>query len=365
MTIAARNLLEEDLAQACGAGVIDEDTRERLSAFLADRRISAAPPRSAQARFDLTHVLWYAGALVIMGAMGLFTTEAFNLLGGGALAAIAMTYAAVFVLLGRMSWRRGLIVPGGLMVTVAVAMVPLAVFGLQEAFDPAWKLSGQGDPGQYRRFFEYVHGSWLLMEVATVAAALVALRFFPFPFILFVGTVALWFMSMDIAAYFFVSGGDDWQTRREVSRAFGLLMILVGWAVDLGRSRTADYGFWLHLFGAAALWGGLTFSPASTEVAAAVYCLINVAFVLLSVYLGRRVYAVFGAAGIATYLGHLAWSVFNDAILFSFALSAVGLAIIGLGLMYHRHKPAFAAWLDAHLPDALRALRPARAVGAG
>jgi hypothetical protein len=358
-----RNLSDEDLVAACQAGVIDDTTRVRLSAFLAVRR--APSPHSPSVRFDLTHVLWYAGALIVMSAMGVFTTGAFNLLGGRGLAAIAVVYAVVFVLLGRMSWRRGLIVPGGLMVTVAVAMVPLAIFGLQTALDPAWRLGGQGDPGEYRRFFEYVHGSWVLMEIGTVAAALVALRFFPFPFILFVGTVALWFMSMDVAVYFFANGGDDWETRREVSRAFGLAMILVGWAVDLGRSRGADYGFWLHLFGATALWGGLTSSPSSTEVAAAFYCLINIGFVLLSVYLGRRVYAVFGAAGIAAYLGHLAWNVFNDALLFSFALSLVGLAVIGLGLLYHRQRAAFAAWLDAHLPDALRALRPARALGAG
>ena len=86
---------------------------------------------------------------------------------------------------------------------------------------------------------------------------------------------------------------------------------------------------------------------------------------LVSIYLRRRIYAVFGAAGIATYLGHLAWTVFKDALLFSFALSLVGLAVIGLGLLYHRQRGAFAAWLDAHLPAALRALRPARAIGAG
>jgi AhpC/TSA family len=42
----------------------------------------------------------------------------------------------------------------------------------------------------------------------------------------------------------------------------------------------------------------------------------------------RRVYAVFGALGISIYLGHLADVVFKDSLLFPFALSLIGIAII-------------------------------------
>ncbi|MBP0651784.1 hypothetical protein J8J40_32460, partial [Mycobacterium tuberculosis] len=81
-------------------------------------------------------------------------------------------------------------------------------------------------------------------------------------------------------------------------------MIALAWARDLGFRRRADFGFWLHLFGAMTFWGALTAGRAGSEVTAAAYCAVNVALLLVSVYLGRRVFAVFGTIGIAFYLGH-------------------------------------------------------------
>ena len=48
-------------------------------------------------------------------------------------------------------------------------------------------------------------------------------------------------------------------------------------------------------------------------------------------FLGRRVYAVFGVIGIALYLGDLADKVFRDSLLFPFALSLIGVAVIAAG----------------------------------
>ncbi len=72
----------------------------------------------------------------------------------------------------------------------------------------------------------------------------------------------------------------------------------------------------------------------------------------------RRAYAVFGTFGITFYLGHLADVVFKDSLLFPFALSMIGVAVIAAGLLYHRKQDAIAAWLSAHLPEAVLRLRP-------
>jgi hypothetical protein len=82
---------------------------------------------------------------------------------------------------------------------------------------------------------------------------------------------------------------------------------------------------------------------------------------MVAVFMGRRVYAVFGTLGIAFYLGHLADKVFKDSLLFPFALSLIGVAVIALGLYYHRNQAAIAAWMEARLPPALKALRPPHA----
>jgi hypothetical protein len=353
---------EADLAAATAAGIISEDTRLTLVAFSRGRAATPAPtPASAPPRFDAVHLLYYAGALIVMAAMGLFSTTAFNALGGWALAGIAVAYAAGFIALGRALWRNPETrTPGGLAITIAVSMAPLAVYGVQDALS-LWALADK--PGVYRDFFPLMNASWVYMELATIAAAALALRFFPFPFILFVGCVALWFLSMDLPLLIMRQAPSqwdvNWEFRRDVSLTFGLAMMAVAWFVDIRWARLGDFGFWLHLFGALTFWGALCLGSGD-EIGNAVYCAINVALVAFAIFVDRRIYAVLGALGIAGYLGHLAFDLFKDVLVFTFALSAIGLAIIFAGIWLQRHMAAISAFINAATPPALRALRPAR-----
>ncbi|WP_036260765.1 hypothetical protein [Methylocapsa aurea] len=355
---------DDDLIAARDAGILNENDCKALIAYLRGRKkglpqsemAAVAPP--APVRFDLTHVLWYAGALIVITAMGLFTNEAFNRMGGKALTATAIVYAGVFIALGDYLWRKkGLRTPGGLAVAIAVAMTPMAVYGVQDQLG-LWS-EALGSPGEYRGFFPYINASWLYMELATIVAAILALRFYPFPFITMIAAVALWFMSMDLAAWFARADVGDFELRRQVSLWFGLAVMASGWIVDLKWRTRGNFAFWLHLAGAAAFWGGLSFSKGASEWQGALYCLINIGLVIFAVFIGRRIYAIFGALGIAIYLGHLADDIFKDALLFSFALSAIGLLTIGLGIAFHQNHAAIGRGIDARLPRALRALRPA------
>ena len=349
---------ETDLRAAAAAGALDTAHLARLLDFLHQR--SASLPVTTQApppQFDVAHLLWYAGALIVMTAMGLFSTLAFSQMGGEALAVTALIYAAAFAAAGHYLWyRKGLRTPGGLLIAIAVSMAPLAVYGVQDALD----LWGQfGKPGTVQGFYVWIKGSWIFMEVAAILAAVIALHFYPFPFIVVIAGVALWFMSMDLAPW--IAGADhaDWETRRRVSLWFGVGTLVIAWVVDW--LRRGDFAFWLHLFGMLAFWGAVTSTSGGTMIDKALYCAMNVVLLFLSVFLGRKVYAVFGVIGIAIYLGDLANKVFRDSLLFPFALSAIGVAVIAAGLFYYRRQEAIAAWLETNLPDALKRLRPEHA----
>jgi hypothetical protein len=132
---------------------------------------------SGRSRFDLSNVAYCFGALVVNSAMGWFMSEAPG--SGVGIFSIALAYAGVFVVAGWALRGRGLRVPGGLLATLAVCMVPLAVYG----FERGTGMWMQADPGQYEEFFDWIRGGWFVMAAATVAAALVALRFFRFPFL--------------------------------------------------------------------------------------------------------------------------------------------------------------------------------------
>jgi hypothetical protein len=340
-----------DLRAAAEAGIITPAQLDSLLAFLgAEPR--ARPPQPDRPRFDVVHVLWYAGALIVMAAMGLFSTLAFSRMGGLALTATALVYGALAALAGHYLWTvQKLRTPGGLLIAVAVSMAPLAVYGIQDAL-------GFDRPDAMRGFL-WGKGNWVFMETAAIAASAVALRFYRFPFLTFIMALALWFLSMDLAQW--IAGKPhDWETARQMSIWFGLGVIVAAMLVN-ARQRSGDFAYWLYLFGVIAFWGGITAAADGGALERTLYCAMNVAFLFIAVFLGRQAFAVFGAIGIAIYLGDLANRVFKDSMLFPFALSLIGIAIIALGLWYYRRQDAINAWFDGALPAPLRRLRPREA----
>jgi hypothetical protein len=351
---------------AATSGIITSDQAKHLETFFG----GAAPQGAASAgspvpgtavgamaasRFDLVHMLWYAGALIIIGSMSLFSTLAFNQMGTKALLATAIIYGGLFLAAGHHLWhRRGLTTPGGLLITVAVSMVPLAVFCVQDI--TGWWLTDKS-LGHYKDFYIWIKGGYLPMEIATIIVSVLALRRYPYPFILFITAFVIWFMSMDVADW--LSGGDrSWALRKKVSLAFGLALIPIAWLVDL-RHPKRDFGFWLHLVAAVTFWGGLTMQDSNSEIGKFIYAMINVGLLCFAVFLRRQVYAVFGTVGIMIYLGHLANKVFKDSLLFPFALTLLGIAIIGLGLLYLRNAARIETAVTRALPNWLMKLRPA------
>jgi len=341
-----------DLQAASDAGIISAGQLETLLAFLQARGTASPSPK-----FDVVHMLWYAGALIVIGAMGLFSTLAFSQMGGGALTTTALVYAVLFASAGHYLWTaKNLRTPGGLLIAVAVSMAPLAVYGIQDTLG-LW--SQFGKPGTLHGPL-WSKGSWLPMELATIAASALALRFYRFPFITFIMAGALWCLSIDIVPWITGSRPNDFETARIVSIWFGLAMLVTAVMVNT-RQRSGDFAFWLYLFGMLAFWGGISATSGGTALQKALYCAMNVGFLFLAIFLGRRVFAVFGALGIAMYLSDLAAAVFKDSLLFPFALSLIGIAIIAFGLYYHRRQAAIAAWMDARMPEMLKRLRPANA----
>jgi energy-converting hydrogenase Eha subunit A len=337
-----------DLEPAVKGGILTAEQADRLVEFLA----AGDTPR-----FSFVHVLYYLGGMIAIGAMTLFMTLGWNSLGGWGGCATALLYGVLALLLTH--WfleKKRLPVPAGIMATLAVAMVPLAIFAAQMA------LGHWGDDKPYRDYHKYIDGRWIMMELGTFALGAALLWRYRFPFMLMPIAVTLWYMNMDIVPMLFGTDYWDWELRKAVSVWFGLAMLLFAFWVDLRSRFSRDYAFWLYLFGVLTFWCGLSLMNSGSELAKAAYCGINVAMVLIGAILGRRVFAVFGGLGIAGYLGDLSWSLFKDSLVFPFALSALGLAIIWIGVLWQRNEARWAASLRGFVPNALRELIEARAV---
>jgi hypothetical protein len=285
--------------------------------------------------------------------MGWLMTLGFERMGPWAVFVIAVVYAIAFVGCGAKLLRSAdLQIPGGLLYTMAVSMTPLAIWGLEKGTG-FWP---DRDPGNYRDFFPFIRSSWIWMEAGTVLAALGALRKVKFSFLVAPAAVALWFMSMDLAAY--LSRQHQWELAlgQRVSIAFGLAMLLLAYLID-HRTRE-DFAFWFYLFGMTALWAALSSMDSGSQWRRFLYCLLNLGFIVLGVLLRRRIFLVYGAIGVNAYLVRLAWSVFKDSLIFPFVLTVLGLALIALTVKYQRNRQAIDARLESLIPEWVRELLP-------
>ena len=346
------NVSQDELRRAAATSGLSPQQTDLLWETLRSNSTNEGKPK-----FDVANVAYYLGALIVIGAMGWFMNKAWEQLGGLGLFAVATGYAAGFIWAGRTLWdKHALRIPGGLLFTMAVCMVPLATYGIERwlGFWPA------SDPGSYTNFHPLINGSWLIMEAATIVAGAIALRFWRFPFVTAPIAYALWYMSMDLADWI---GGHQmtWNEKAMISTVFGAVMIAAAYLVDL-QGKSDDFAFWGYVFGLMSFWGGLSAMDSNSELGKLVYCLINIALIFCSLVLRRRTFIIFGALGLFGYLSHLAYRVFQDSILFPVVLSFAGLAIIYVGFQYQRRRVEIERSFRARIAPHIRGFIPARAL---
>ena len=317
---------EQKLRQAVAEGIITPDQANKLRELWRED-VAPTPAPTEEPGTRMSRFLYYLGAMIVIGAMSWLMNTAWDAFRGFGLFGIAAGYAAVFCWLARY-FRPKSTVLSGLFVVMAVCMTPLGVFGLQAGLN-VWPYE---NPGAYKDFYRYIRGGWFAMEVATLVAGLVSLRYSRIPLAMMPIAFTLWFMSMDIAPI--LAGGDfNWTVRKQVSIVFGLAMLAAALAVE--RRQQIDYAKWLYIFGAMTFWGGLSLLRSDSELSKFIYCLINVAMMFCGVLLDRKVFLVFGGVGFFGYLGYLSWRVFRHSIAFPFALTVLGLSLVYLGWIYH------------------------------
>lgn len=317
-------ITRKDLDDAVNKKILSAEQAENLHLYL--KSLPSAGPR-----FDFTHVLYYLGGLLAIGAMTLFMNLGWESFGGWGMFFISLAYAGIGLKLTQIFQSKGYPVPAGICATFAVSLTPLAIYGLQQALG-IWP-----DGSTYQEYHRYIKWQWLYMEFGTLIVGVIVVWRYKYPFLIMPIAVTLWYMSMDIALM--IAGGrSDYELRALVSMYFGLLIVLLAFWVDFRAKGKADYAFWLYIFGVMAFWGGMTAQYSDSEIAKLIYFCINIFMIGFGVLITRRVFVIFGAIGSCFYLGHLAYDLFKDSWLFPIVLTAVGLFIIYLGVLWQKNE---------------------------
>jgi hypothetical protein len=257
--------------------------------------------------------LVYLGGLTILAAVGsLLEAQAGDYAAGGfagwAFLIFLATTLAAFV--ARARERR---VTAGLLALSSVASFVTFLGALLEWF--GW-LTDLGDSP-----LDGFRVSRLVLELAVVAAAVVALRVFRFPLLVFPVVAAGWLFVTDV-----LSNGGNWSA--VVSLLVGLALLAYAVAVD-GRGAR-PYGLWIHVGAGLAIGGALLWLFHDGDWDWILIAIGGVLYVAVGERLSRPSWAVLGAWGILQTAAHFAvkWSdasayIFSAFYLFPFVLGDV------------------------------------------
>lgn len=343
----------EDLDRAVEMDILSSAQAKSLWSFLKSQNKDIPS-------FEMTHILYYFGGMIAIGAMSLFMTLGWERFGGFGLFVICVIYAVLLLIFTEVLLTRQLLIPAGILATLVVILVPLAVYGLQTSFG-YWD-----NDTSYRNYHRYIDWRWMIMELSTLVIGAFMVCRYRLPFLVMPVAVTLWYMSMDVAPLFIELFGwgkakdyllnSYWALKQNISLWFGLWMIAVAFIVDIRNKTSKDFSFWLYLWGVLAFWGALTLMHSDSELNKFFYCCINVMMIFIGAMISRKVFVVFGGLGVAFYLEHLSYVVFKDSVLFPFALTAIGLFIVSMGICWQRHEERINRALQQFLPSSLQAV---------
>lgn len=331
------------LNDAVAQELLTAQQAEQLWLFLSSR--PAYTPR-----FQITNILYYMGGLIAIGAMTLLMNLGWERFGGWGLLVLACLYAVAGIALTE--WLLHRIkqpVAAGNTAALVVVMAPLGIYGLQVAM--GWWPEGM----VYREYHLLIDWRWVFMELGTLICGAVMLWRYRLPFLVMPIAATLWYMSMDVAALVWGHQQMSWQAREMVSLGFGLGMLGLALWVDIRSRFTQDFAYWLYGFGAIVFWGALT-SMKSQGLSQFSYLCINLLLIASGAVLRRSILVTLGGLGVTIYLFYLTSRVFANSLAFPFVLTAIGLSIIGAGILWQRHETAISESLRARLPKVIREL---------
>ena len=166
---ASRGVSEGALREALRRGVISAEQLDKLLA------LANAPSRDAERReVSVAQVLYWAGTLAVLFALGYFLEDRWKSLKAGGVLAVATLYATSFVLSASFLTRLGYRLAGSLFALLAVGMAPIAMWALESLFG-LWQAQVTPFVGPSTTDL-YATIRWLPLELSAALAGLAALR---------------------------------------------------------------------------------------------------------------------------------------------------------------------------------------------
>ena len=320
------------LEKAVKQGILQQAQVAPLLAFLGEQN---------QTRIKATNVIYYVGGSLAIVALTLLLGLSWDRSSGLGLMVAALSslaLSAVFMIRLRKLQHH---VPARLFGCLVISLVPIAIYGAQEAIGvwPTGAYPGSGHPDTFPALI-------LGLEIPTLLVALLLLFFCRYPLFMLPIVLVLWSMAIDIVPGNFFT----------VTLWFGLAIAFLAVWIDAATRHTKDYAFWFYNIGVFCFWGGLTVFLLDGVISELFACIVSLLLMATGVVLNRRVFIVAGGIGVFLYIVYLAGLFIDNRWILVTLLALAGVGVIWLGLVWQKHERAVVNTLKNYLPGILHEL---------
>jgi hypothetical protein len=309
-------------------GIITAAQRDALRAL--DDGVPAQPRVEARRGMNAVTVAYWSGAIAVLLAFGWFLVKRWAVLGPTGVLIVALIYAVLFAFVARVLFKNEFRHAASIATLLVVGMTPLVAWSLLS-------LTGQWDLFPLSTKWDQLR--WLPIELATILAALIALRYVRFGVLaLPIAAALVAFGVHSVGLFFDLQLANALGGRLPLLLAFVLLTI--GYTLDVRTTDGEDYAVWFYLAGLGTLAVAIAgFWEESSGMTAHVMLAGSVILALAAVRLGRRIPLLAAFIGFVTYLAYLAFDVFKTALEFPVALATVGMVVILAAVGLQRRYP--------------------------
>jgi hypothetical protein len=326
------------LDAAVALGIITAQQAEAIRAIApAPGARAPRPPRA----IDAAAIGYVLGAITVVAAMGWFLADRWEWLGPGGALATAVLYGAILIVVSRRLDREGFATPAGLAMLLAVGTVPVATIALNELLGLFVRVPFDGC---HTSDFDLLacRGEELLVELVTIAAALVALRRVRFaPLVLPAAGLSLRLLFHLVDAL--GASPMGYGTQGWVWAIGASLTAAAAYTAERRQSDDLDVAFWLHAVSVVAAITATLQVVGSEEFYKHLLPAGAVVAFAYALLMRRFVHVVLGMLWFTGYVFWLAASVFRDSPAFPIVLAALGIGVIVATVWVQRNAERLAA----------------------
>ena len=340
----ARNvsLLEQGVAR----GIITAGQRDALLALDLDR----SPGVEARRGFNGVTVAYWSGGIAVLSACAWFLINRWEALGPGGVLVVSLVYGVFLVAMARVLWTKGFRQASAVSTVLAVGMTPIAAWSLL-ALTGWWNQFPELSRGaSVVAEFDWPNVRWLPVDLATILAALVALRQVRFGVLALPIAVAVSAAAVHGLSLVLVPDLAN-QLAPALTMLLAVVLLSIGYAADRRAGFDEDYAAWFYAAGL--VWTAtsiLTFFGRSAGIAAHSMLFVSVLFAIAALKLRRKLFLVAATLGFLGYLGYLTFDVFKKTLGYPVLLATSGLVIILLAVWFQRRFPEFQQRMETRAP---------------